>query len=205
MLSSKQLLNLKKNSFKCGHKIWVGKHHSEKTKDKLRNIILERKKKFGYINSLETRKKISKTLKGDSNPSKRIEVRRKIKNANIGKKLSKEHKEKIGETISKIQFGINNPNWKGGITSENEKNRKNNSFKGWREAVFARDNYTCQKTKIKGVKLHPHHIQNFAEYPELRYEVSNGITLSEKEHRKFHRIYGWTKNTREQLEKFLSN
>lgn len=50
----------------------------------------------------------------------------------------------------------------------------------WREAVFARDNWTCQKCKIMGGELNPHHIKNFAECPELRTSIENGITLCEK-------------------------
>ena len=71
--------------------------------------------------------------------------------------------------------------------------------------VFDRDNWTCQKYKIRGGKLHPHHIQNFAEHPELRFEVSNGITLSEKAHREFHKKYGKSNNTLEQLLDFLKD
>ena len=76
-------------------------------------------------------------------------------------------------------------------------------FRLWREAVFARDNWTCQKYGIKGGRLHPHHIKNFSEYPELRFAVDNGITFSEKAHKEFHKKYGIKNNTKEQLEEFL--
>ena len=92
---------------------------------------------------------------------------------------------------------------KGGITSKSKKIRKNIEFRLWREAVFARDNWTCQKYGIKGGKLHPHHIKNFAEYSELRFAIDNGITLSEKAHREFHKLCGYKNNTIEQLDTFL--
>ncbi len=204
-LSEKQILNLKKNYFKKGHTVWLGRHHSEETKEKKRKIMLERKKKLGYIVSKDARKKISKSLKGNNNPSKRLDVKEKISKANKNKKLSDSHKSKISITISRIQQKENNPNWKGGVTSKNEAERKSNQYNEWREKVFKRDNYTCQKTKIKGGELHPHHIQNFADYPELRFETSNGISLSKKSHNEFHRRYGWRKNTREQLKEFLNS
>ena len=96
-------------------------------------------------------------------------------------------------------------NWKGGVTSQNIILRHSIEFRLWREAVFARDNWVCQKTGIRGGKLHPHHIQNFAKFPELRFAIDNGITLSEKAHREFHKKYGIRNNTREQLLEFLTN
>ena len=90
-----------------------------------------------------------------------------------------------------------------GLSTESEKIRKSIEFRLWREAIFARDNWTCQKTKIKGGKLHPHHIQNFAQYPELRFAIDNGITSSEKAHKEFHEKYGNHNNTREQINEFL--
>lgn len=74
----------------------------------------------------------------------------------------------------------------------------------WRESIFARDNWTCQKYGIKGGKLHAHHIKNFAVFPELRLSIDNGITLSKKAHNKFHKIYGNRNNTPQQLDEFLS-
>jgi len=76
-------------------------------------------------------------------------------------------------------------------------------YRLWREAVFARDNWTCQKYRIKGGKLHPHHIQNFAQYPELRFAIDNGITLSKKAHIEFHKIYGKKNNNPQQIIEFL--
>lgn len=35
-------------------------------------------------------------------------------------------------------------------------------YKIWRQAVYARDNYTCLKCQPRGGHLHPHHIVNFA-------------------------------------------
>jgi 5-methylcytosine-specific restriction endonuclease McrA len=52
----------------------------------------------------------------------------------------------------------------------------------WRKSVFRRDNYTCQfcgKRSRKGhpVTIHAHHIKRFADFPALRFEPDNGITL----------------------------
>ena len=100
--------------------------------------------------------------------------------------------------------GENHWNWKGGTSPQAKIFKAKIEYRLWREAVFARDNWTCQRCEIRGKKeLHPHHIQNFAQYPELRTSIENGITLCIDCHRGFHRIYGQKDNTKEQLEKFL--
>lgn len=105
--------------------------------------------------------------------------------------------------ISFNQIGEKNPNWKNGSSPENTRIRMGMEFRLWREAVFMRDNWTDQKTGIKGGKLHPHHIYNFSQYPKLRFDVNNGITLSKKSHIEFHKIYGRKNNTKEQIIEFL--
>ena len=62
-----------------------------------------------------------------------------------------------------------------------------------------------KKTGISGGELVVHHINNFADFPELRTAIDNGITLSKKAHQDFHKIYGVRNNTKEQLEEFLNN
>ena len=56
----------------------------------------------------------------------------------------------------------------------------------WRISVFRRDNYICQKCGATGVLLNAHHIQSFAKFVELRFTVSNGLTLCVACHGKEH-------------------
>lgn len=81
------------------------------------------------------------------------------------------------EGRAKKRFGAKNNLWKGGIATLQNVLRKTSEYREWRIAVFERDNYTCQDCGDRGGQLHAHHIKEFAKYPELRYEVSNGRTL----------------------------
>lgn len=53
------------------------------------------------------------------------------------------------------------------------------NYKSWRLQVYQRDRFACRKCgkRGRGVRLQAHHIRRWADFPELRYEVSNGITL----------------------------
>lgn len=105
--------------------------------------------------------------------------------------------------MSKKKMGEGSPNWKGGITTDNERIKKGLEFKLWREAVFSRDDWTCQGCGQHGDELHPHHIFNFATYIDRRFDITNGITLCKNCHLIFHKSYGYKNNTREQLNEFL--
>lgn len=81
-------------------------------------------------------------------------------------------------------------NWKGGVM-KGRKDRNLAIYKEWRLAVFARDEYTCQWCGLKNkkglgtsIKLEADHIKSWADYPKLRYEVSNGRTLCKACHTK---------------------
>ena len=117
--------------------------------------------------------------------------------------LSEETRKKISKAGKRRVLEGRHNNYKGGITPINEKIRKSLEYKLWHEAVFTRDNWTCQKTGVRGGRLVTHHINNFADFPELRTSIENGITLSGRTHREFHKIYGRTNNTKEQLNEFL--
>ena len=57
------------------------------------------------------------------------------------------------------------------------------AYKKWKSAVHRRDEYMCRigNKDCEGI-LEAHHILRWSEYPELRYEVNNGITLCEYHH-----------------------
>ena len=57
----------------------------------------------------------------------------------------------------------------------------------------------------KTVVLNAHHIKNWADNPDDRFDLNNGITLCEKCHSEFHRKYGKKDNTNTQLFEFLSD
>ena len=101
--------------------------------------------------------------------------------------------------------GENNGNWKGGITPTLQRIRNSIELHLWREAVFARDNWTCQKCwDNKGGNLNAHHIKTFANYPELRVAIDNGITFCKDCHKEFHRLFGKKDNDEGQIKKFLA-
>ena len=61
-------------------------------------------------------------------------------------------------------------------------------YANWRSKVFKRDNYICQECgKMSGkgnaVYLEVHHLKSFKNFPKLRHEVSNGLTLCKECHR----------------------
>ena len=84
---------------------------------------------------------------------------------------------------SKRFSGAGSNFWRGGTTKEHKRLRSTQDFREWRRAVFARDAYTCQSCGLIGGTLHPHHLQSFAQHPELRFDVANGQTLCERCHR----------------------
>lgn len=87
----------------------------------------------------------------------------------------------------KVYTGEQHWNWKGGITSENVQARHSIEYKQWRAKVFARDGFTCQICGQTGNELNAHHIKPWAKYPNLRFEISNGITLCKSCHKLVHK------------------
>ena len=78
-------------------------------------------------------------------------------------------------------------NYKGGITDENHAIRTSIEYKHWRSSVFVRDDFTCQDCQAESGKLNAHHIKEFSDYPQLRLDIDNGVTLCELCHKKRHK------------------
>ena len=190
---------------------------SEEHKRKIGNALKGKKRP---LLSEEVKKKMSEAHKGQipwmKGKHHTNEAKRKMGEAHKGKHHSEGTKWKISisnkrhlvsletrQKISKGKKGIRRIRRKSYLISEYEELRKCSDYKLWHKAVLERDNFTCQKCGQHGGKLNIHHINNFAEFPELRFALDNGITLCEKCHKKFHRIYSERNNTKEQLNEFL--
>jgi hypothetical protein len=184
-----------------GSKSWKRKPISEEQKERLRRL------NDGRVVSTETRIKIGNALRGIKKLPMSEETKRKIGLAMKGKKRGPQPIEQRIRSGNSHK-GDKSWNWKGGITPENRRIRHSIDFDLWRVSVFARDNWTCQKCRGrngngKEIYLHPHHIKNFSQYPELRFAIDNGITLCKPCHIEFHHRFGRQNNTKEQIEEFL--
>ena len=75
----------------------------------------------------------------------------------------------------------------------------------WRREVFRRDGYQCRRGCKRNKKggINAHHILNYHSSPDLRYGISNGITLCLECHKGFHQKYGKIDNTLHQIEEWL--
>lgn len=139
------------------------------------------------------------------------ETKKKISLGNMGRECPQTTRDRISKANKGIKrpqcSGENNYRWIKDRNKILDNKRQRSSFEMmcWRKACFERDNFTCQKTGQRGGKLVVHHINNFADFPELRTSIENGITLIKTEHIKFHSIYGTRNNTRSQLLEFLTN
>lgn len=125
-----------------------------------------------------------------------------------GHKWNKEIQEKVrmsrlGNKSTLGRTGELANNWQGGKTQEYRRLRSRRDWKLWREAVYQRDSYTCQKCNDRGVHLHPHHILNQHNHQDLVFDLDNGITLCKDCHYDFHSKYGFKNNDCNQIKEFL--
>lgn len=141
-----------------------------------------------------------KFLSGESSPNWRSDfLREKICNYCGKKFFLKEKCSSTGFQVMKFcskacadigglrYFGAANNKWKGGVKPKIELLRNSRKHKDWSRAVLERDSFTCLICKKCGGDLHAHHIKSFADYPELRFVLDNGITLCVSCHAKLHR------------------
>lgn len=70
----------------------------------------------------------------------------------------------------------------------------------WQRKVLERDDFTCQISGQRGGRLQAHHLNSRTHFPEQKFDLANGITLTEEIHAEFHRRKGCKR--RPTLEKF---
>jgi len=97
----------------------------------------------------------------------------------------RKHSEETKKKMSEAHLGKKNGYWKQDRNKlvKNEKKHLDTKYKYWMLEVKNRDKWKCRiiNSDCKG-RLESHHILNWKDYPELRYEISNGITLCQAHH-----------------------
>jgi 5-methylcytosine-specific restriction endonuclease McrA len=115
-----------------------------------------------------------------------------------GKKFSPEWREALSAARikAKLSRGIDNPNWKGGVTVANYVNRISNDYQVWRRRVLRFKGESCSSCG-KNLLIpceccghcpdrHVHHIQPFSDNPDLRLSIDNAVVLCESCHKRQH-------------------
>lgn len=129
--------------------------------------------KFQDTVSEETRilrkKKISDGLKEAYKKNKRTSLKGRIVSEETRLKISQAIKQLYDKGILK-QIDL-------GKTSERTKAYASLKYQLWRNKLFKRDKYTCQDCGQIGKELNAHHILFWSEFPKLRYDLGNGVTL----------------------------
>ena len=126
-------------------------------------------------------------------------------NTHIGRKLidlnipirKSETKFKKGQKPNggfKTRFknGKDHPLWKGGVSLLYDKIKQTCEYKLWRDTIYKRDYWHCQLCgkHCEKENIIAHHKKSFSDYPELRFDVNNGITLCRNCHAKIHNYNG---------------
>ena len=157
----------------------------------------------GHLVSNETRKKISKTMKERGLTPQKYKKwhpsygMRGKKAWNKGLKMSEEFclKCKQGQTGTKKPWnserlkkltGEKARAWKGGLSQRKRGDERNDSaYQCWVREVKKRDKWRCRvNNEDCSGYCEVHHILSWRDYPELRYDVNNGITLCQAHHPK---------------------
>ena len=74
--------------------------------------------------------------------------------------------------------------WRGGAREQRKREMIGYKYRDWREAVFKRDNWTCQMCGVRGCYIEADHIKPWCAFPDLRYNIDNGRTVCRPCHMK---------------------
>lgn len=81
------------------------------------------------------------------------------------------------------------------LSEESKKRLYNPCYIKWRNEVFLKNNFFCQKCYKQGGSLQSHHLNGYHWDKENRYNIDNGVCLCEKCHNNFHNKYARKYNT----------
>jgi 5-methylcytosine-specific restriction endonuclease McrA len=147
--------------------------HVEKRMSKIRGVCSEKRKLASTKNGFQ---------KGNINWNKgKIGIysesaKTKMREAKLGK-LPPPHKAGCQCFRCSPKKGKLNHNYVNGCTDE--RNRLRRELRQWSRDVLIRDSFNCVMCHTVGGRLNAHHIKRFSDYPELRLDINNGVTLCE--------------------------
>jgi len=146
----------------------------------------------------------------------KINIKTIAKNLGISRSTIWKHVKQLS-LPPKNRKGTNSGKWKGGCchTNKSKMNAIRKSIRGsrWENSVRLRDGIKCKKCNKLGkrnkyyqiVGVTAHHIYNFYDYPDKRFDINNGITLCIKCHERFHHKYGYRHTNKNQITRFIKN
>lgn len=73
--------------------------------------------------------------------------------------------------------GIAVDDWAGFAKDKWDRIRLSEEWANWRQAIFARDNFSCVECGTRKGPFDPHHILRKSDRPDLLFDVNNGVTL----------------------------
>lgn len=166
-----------------------------------------------YTHSAETRAKMSVLRKGiplhTEQWKKELSERMKANHPMRGKKHSEESRKKMSLSRKGVPRpylrGESAPTWKGGKTAKSISLRRSVEYRNWREAVYHRDDYTCQSCGSRGGELSPDHIMPVSVYPEMIFDVLNGRTLCRCCHKQTDTFGGKFKSFEPEIRYLIAN
>ena len=176
----------RKRCKKCGGFIGKKEHKCKEPWNKNQKMSAEYKKKCQRRQLGIRHFKPHPKMKGKwQDPEYKKRVSKAVSKGRKGIKFSDEHIENLSKSHKGKNCGEEHPNWKGGKVEDRGQGQLV-EYKLWRLSVFERDGFTCQMPGCgnRGNKLNAHHIKKWCKYPELRFVVSNGITLCKNCHNK---------------------
>lgn len=155
------------------------------TREELHQLYMVEKKKASEIAILTgiTRSGISKRLKKYGFPSKNAPFVRR-KGTIPWNKGKKDVQEPWNKGLKGYKKGTEHYRWIADRTKLVQKQQRNDyAYVEWRKSVRDRDGWKCKISNGDCLgKIVAHHILPWAKFPELRYEVNNGITLCRFHH-----------------------
>jgi len=109
----------------------------------------------------------------------------KLRQAGIKRNLIAQQFSINANHVSRLLSGSR---WKKALLSGERKFPSQNSRSSWRKAIFERDGFKCQRCndETKNEKFYAHHIKSWKDFPHLRFDINNGITLCYDCHRMEH-------------------